>query len=49
MEKIVLYTKSHSKDLNRLRVPLDSIKKHNIDNILYYNPVCKLEFNLFVY
>lgn len=47
MEKIVLYTKSYSKDLDRLAVSLESIKKHNVDNIPYYVSVPKYELDLF--
>lgn len=47
MEKIVLYTKSYSKDIDRLKVSLESIKKHNIESIPYYVSVPKYELNLF--
>jgi hypothetical protein len=47
MANIVLYTKSYSKDLERLKVSIDSIKKHNIDNIPYYVSVPSSDINLF--
>jgi hypothetical protein len=36
MEKIVLYCKSYHRDLARVKRLLDSIKKHNKDNIPFY-------------
>ncbi len=47
MEKIVLYTKSYSKDLDRLKVSIDSIKKHNVERINYYVSVSKADISLF--
>jgi hypothetical protein len=47
MHKIVLYTKSYSGDLERLKVSVQSIKKHNRDNIPYYVSVPKSEMSLF--
>lgn len=47
MHKIVLYTKSYSGDLARLKVSIDSIKKHNKDNIPYYVSVPASEIALF--
>jgi|LakMenEpi03Aug12_release.lakeMendotaPanAssembly.Ray.scaffolds.fasta_scaffold175820_3 hypothetical protein len=47
MHKIVLYTKSYSGDLARLNVLIESIKKHNKDNIPYYISVPANEINLF--
>lgn len=47
METIVLYTKSYSGDLKRLLVSIESIKKHNVDNIPYYVSVPKSEMELF--
>jgi hypothetical protein len=47
MHKIVLYTKSYSGDLERLKVSIDSIKQHNKDNIPYYVSVPSYELELF--
>lgn len=47
MYKIVLYTKSYSGDLERLKVSIESIKKHNKDEIPYYVSVPKTEIGLF--
>jgi hypothetical protein len=47
MVKIVLYTKSYSGDINRLKVSIDSIKKHNRDNLPYYVSVPSSEMTLF--
>jgi len=47
MEKIVLYTKSYSRDLDRLKISIDSIKRYNKDNLLYYISVPNNEINLF--
>jgi hypothetical protein len=47
MNKIVLYTKSYSGDLDRLKISIESIKKHNIENIPYYVSVPENEINLF--
>ena len=47
MKKVVLYTKSYSKDLDRLKVSIESIKKYNKDNIPYYISVPNNEINLF--
>lgn len=47
MHNIVLYTKSYSGDLQRLLVSIDSIKKHNKDNIPYYVSVPSVEIELF--
>jgi len=45
--KIALYTKSYSGDLDRLKVSIDSIKTHNKDNIPYYVSVPASELMLF--
>jgi len=45
--KIALYTKSFSGDLDRLKVSIESIKKHNKDNIPYYVSVPKNELLIF--
>ena len=47
MNKIVLYTKSYSNDLERLKVSVESIKKYNKDNIPYYISVPSNEVSLF--
>lgn len=47
MNNLVLYTKSYSKDLERLKISIDSIKKYNIDNIPYYVSVPSTEIALF--
>ena len=47
MHKIVLYTKSYSGDLERLKVSVESIKKFNKDNIPYYVSVPSYEIELF--
>ena len=47
MNKIVLYTKSYSNDLERLKISVDSIKKYNKDNIPYYVSVPNSEVSLF--
>jgi hypothetical protein len=36
MNKIVLYTKPYNRDLERVKILIDSIKKHNRDNIPFY-------------
>lgn len=48
MEKIVLYTKSYRNDLIRVERLLESIKKHNRDNIKYYISVPAEDFSLFM-
>jgi hypothetical protein len=47
MEQLVLYTKSYSGDLDRLKVSIESIKKYNKDNIPYYVSVPRSELSLF--
>lgn len=47
MEQIILYTKSYSGDLDRLKVSIESIKKYNKDNIPYYVSVPRSELSLF--
>ncbi len=47
MDTIVLYTKSYSRDLDRLKVSIESIKKHNKDNIPYYVSVPSKEIEFF--
>lgn len=47
MNKIVLYTKSYSNDLQRLKVSVESIKKYNKDNIPYYVSVPSSQVSLF--
>jgi hypothetical protein len=47
MSKLVLYTKSYSGDLERLKISIESIKKFNKDNIPYYVSVPSAELNLF--
>jgi hypothetical protein len=47
MHKIVLYTKSYSGDLERLKVSIDSIKAYNKDSIPYYISVPSNEINYF--
>lgn len=47
MEKLVLYTKSFSGDLSRLQILIESIKKHNKDNIPYYVSIPASELSLF--
>lgn len=47
MDKIVLYTKSYSGDLDRLKVSIESIKTFNKDNIPYYVSVPNNELELF--
>ena len=47
MEKIVLYTKSYSGDLERLKVCIESIKQFNEDNIPYYVSVPSNEIEYF--
>ena len=47
MDKIVLYTKSYSGDLQRLITSIESIKQFNIDNIPYYVSVPNSELDLF--
>lgn len=47
MEKLVLYTKTYSGDLDRLAVLVTSIKKFNKDNIPYYISFPKEDEQLF--
>ena len=47
MEKLVLYTKSYSGDIERLKVSIESIKKFNKDSIPYYVSVPSNEIELF--
>jgi len=47
VNKLILYTKSYSGDLNRLKVLIASIKQYNRDNIPYYVSVPKAELELF--
>ena len=47
MDTIVLYTKSFSRDLERLQVSIESVKKHNKDNIPFYVSVPSAELPLF--
>lgn len=47
MNKIVLYTKSFSRDLTRLQISLESVKKHNKDNLPFYVSVPSAELSMF--
>lgn len=47
MNKILLYTKSYSGDLYRLKILIESIKKYNVDSIPYYVSVPQNEIDLF--
>jgi len=47
MNKIVLYTKSYSGDLERLKISIESIKHFNKDNIPYYVSVPSNEIEFF--
>lgn len=47
MDKLVLYTKTYSGDLERVKVSIESIKKHNKQNIPYYISVPSSELELF--
>lgn len=47
MNNLVLYTKSYSGDLERLKVSIESIKQFNKDSIPYYVSVPAIELSLF--
>lgn len=47
MKNIVLYTKSYHRDLERIKVSVESIKKYNKDNIPYYISVPQSDLPLF--
>ena len=47
VNKIVLYTKTFSRDLDRLLVSIESVKKFNKDNIPFYISVPSTELSLF--
>lgn len=47
MEKLVLYCKSFNRDFERVKVLLESIKTHNVDNIPFYISVPQNDYNLF--
>lgn len=47
MNKVVLYTKSYSGDLDRLKELINSVKIHNKDNIPYYISVPSHELSIF--
>lgn len=47
MDKIVLYTKTYSGDIERVKNLIESVKKYNKDNIPHYISFPKNEFSLF--
>lgn len=47
MNKVVLYTKTYSPDLERVITAIDSVKRHNKDNIPYYISVPTNELSFF--
>ena len=47
MNKIVLYCKSYHLDVHRAKDLLESITKHNIDNIPFYISVPSSDIELF--
>jgi len=47
METIVLYCKSYHKDIDRVKILLDSINKFNKDNIPFYISVPSNDINIF--
>jgi hypothetical protein len=47
MNDIVLYCKSYHKDVERVKILLDSIKQYNIDNIPFYISVPSIDISLF--
>jgi hypothetical protein len=47
MNKIIIYTKTYSGDLERVKILIDSIKSHNKDNIPFYISIPKSEELLF--
>ena len=47
MNQIVLYTKSYHRDLERIKISVESIKKYNRDNIPYYISVPRSDIELF--
>lgn len=47
MHKIVLYCKTYSRDLDRVKILIESIKKHNKDLIPFYISVPKVDLDLF--
>lgn len=47
MENLVLYCKSFSRDLDRVKMLFESINKHNIDNIPFYISVPQIDLKLF--
>jgi hypothetical protein len=47
MDKLVIYTKTYRGDLDRVKVLIDSIKKHNRDSIPFYISIPKSDESLF--
>jgi hypothetical protein len=47
MEKLILFTKTYSGDFERVKVLLESIKKHNKDNLPFYISIEKKDYELF--
>jgi hypothetical protein len=47
MHKVILYTKTYSGDLERVKILINSIKKHNKDNIPFYISIPNNEGDLF--
>ena len=47
MENLVLYCKSFHRDLDRVKVLIESINKHNLDNIPFYVSVPRTDLELF--
>lgn len=47
MENLVLYCKSFHRDLDRVKVLIESINKHNLDNIPFYVSVPQTDLELF--
>jgi Family of unknown function (DUF6492) len=47
MNKLILYCKSYSGDVNRCKILLESVKRYNKDNIPFYISVSSDDVNLF--
>jgi hypothetical protein len=47
MNDIVLYCKSYHKDIERVKILLNSIEQYNIDNIPFYISVPSQDISLF--
>ena len=47
MKPLVIYTKTFSRDLIRLKVLIESVKEYNEDNLPFYISIPKSEFSLF--